>query len=366
MTARAASARGRGRTARNRSSARARRRPRTRRARPRTGASGSTPARAPRGSRSSPGSSRGLGERDGGLVEVPGLHERRPPLEEVVDVIHLELRVVFGPAGLSPPGGSAHHARRARDRAAATGQLAPQAAALLGGRRARVRRRSAGRARRAHSRRAAGSGRTVARAIAASPGAWEPAHAAQRALELGEHAAAAAAAPAADAAVSQAPASASSARGARDQRHQRCPSSASGAPASGSDGRSPPRPAAPPGAAGRSPASVGWLRARRRGRRRVERDPADARVADLDPRVGVEVADHVLARLGVQRAGGEAGHDARGDAGHPQQQRHRAGVLLAVAGLGVEQEAVERRRRTRRRLGVAEAVAAGRSSTRWT
>ena len=38
------------------------------------------------------------------------------------------------------------------------------------------------------------------------------------------------------------------------------------------------------------------LRARRRaGRGRVEGDPADAAVPDLDPRVGVEVAHHVLA-----------------------------------------------------------------------
>ncbi len=92
----------------------------------------------------------------------------------------------------------------------------------------------------------------------------------------------------------------------------------------------------------------------RGGGRRVERQPADARVIDLDPRVRVVVAHDVLAGLAVGRAGREAGGHARGDARHPQQQRHRARVLLAVALLGVEQEAVERVRRGRRLLGVAE------------
>ena len=46
-----------------------------------------------------------------------------------------------------------------------------------------------------------------------------------------------------------------------------------------------------------------------------------------------------------------------GIAAHPQQQRHRARVLLAVARLRLEQEALERARRGRRRLGVGEAAA---------
>ena len=49
------------------------------------------------------------------------------------------------------------------------------------------------------------------------------------------------------------------------------------------------------------------------------------------------------------------GGDAGGDAAHPQQQRLGAGVLLAEADLGVEEEAVERPGRRRRALGVGEA-----------
>ena len=54
--------------------------------------------------------------------------------------------------------------------------------------------------------------------------------------------------------------------------------------------------------------------------------------------------------------------DARGHAAHPQQQRHRARELLAVAALGVEQEALEVVRRARRRLAVVEAAPQVRSA----
>ena len=95
------------------------------------------------------------------------------------------------------------------------------------------------------------------------------------------------------------------------------------------------------------------------GRRRVERHPAEVVEPRLDPRVRVGVAhDPRLLALGVA-AGREAGDDARRDPAHPQQERHRARVVLAVAALGVEQEAVERRAPGRDRLGrlvVAEAV----------
>ena len=54
---------------------------------------------------------------------------------------------------------------------------------------------------------------------------------------------------------------------------------------------------------------------------------------DLDPGVRVGVADDEHAVLvQVRRAGAEAGDDAGRDAGHPEQQRHRPGELLAVPG----------------------------------
>ena len=93
------------------------------------------------------------------------------------------------------------------------------------------------------------------------------------------------------------------------------------------------------------------LRARRRRRRgRVERDPAEVVEPRLDPRVRVGVAhDPRVLALGVA-ARREARHDARRDAAHPQQQRHRAGEVLAVAALRLEQEPVERRAARRHRV----------------
>ena len=64
----------------------------------------------------------------------------------------------------------------------------------------------------------------------------------------------------------------------------------------------------------------------------VERDPAVAREEDLDPGVGVAVADDLVA-VCVALAGQEALDEARRDALHPHQHRHRRRVVLAVAGL---------------------------------
>ena len=78
----------------------------------------------------------------------------------------------------------------------------------------------------------------------------------------------------------------------------------------------------------------GDQRARGRGgRRRVERHPADAVEPRLDPRVRIAVAHHPLALAAAEAAGREAGGHARGDAAEAQQQRHRAGEVLAVARL---------------------------------
>ena len=81
---------------------------------------------------------------------------------------------------------------------------------------------------------------------------------------------------------------------------------------------------------------------RRGGGRRVEGDPAVGREVGLDPRVGVGVADHVVLALAVVGARAEARGHARRDAAHAQHERHDAGELLAVAGLGVEEEGRQR------------------------
>ena len=74
----------------------------------------------------------------------------------------------------------------------------------------------------------------------------------------------------------------------------------------------------------------------------VQRHPAVGREPDLVPGMGVGVGDLEGAGVGVPAAGREAGRHPRRHAPHPQQQRHRAGELLAVAALGREQERVER------------------------
>ena len=52
----------------------------------------------------------------------------------------------------------------------------------------------------------------------------------------------------------------------------------------------------------------------------------------------------------------QAARDAGRHAAHAQQQRHRAGELLAVAGAVAQQEVRERRAARRRCLAVAEAI----------
>ena len=75
--------------------------------------------------------------------------------------------------------------------------------------------------------------------------------------------------------------------------------------------------------------------------RRVKPDPAVGRKPHLDPGVGIDVGHDPLVpgALGARR---ETGGHPRGDATHSQQQRHRPGELLAVAGLLGEQEAQQR------------------------
>ena len=103
-------------------------------------------------------------------------------------------------------------------------------------------------------------------------------------------------------------------------------------------------------------AGVVELRAgRRRGGRRVEGDPAVGREVGLDPRVRVGVAHHVVLALAVVAAGAEARRDARGHPAHAQHERHHAGELLAVAGLGVEEEGRQRVGALRRVLVVGRA-----------
>ena len=107
----------------------------------------------------------------------------------------------------------------------------------------------------------------------------------------------------------------------------------------------------------RSATLDGVAAARRRARRRrIERDPAVAREPRLDPGVGVDVGHEPLLGGLVVGAGGEPDRDPRRDPAHPQQQRHRAGELLAVAELVLEQERLERIGGERRVLVVAEAV----------
>ena len=76
--------------------------------------SGSTRARAPRGSRSCPGRDRGPWRADRGLVEVPVLEQRHSSLIEVIDVVHgPEFRPAQARRERRPlRGGSAHQARR--------------------------------------------------------------------------------------------------------------------------------------------------------------------------------------------------------------------------------------------------------------
>ena len=77
-------------------------------------------------------------------------------------------------------------------------------------------------------------------------------------------------------------------------------------------------------------------------RRRVKPHPAVVREPHLDPRVRVDVGHVPLAGGAVVGARREAGRDPRRHPAHPQQQRHRAGELLAVALLVREQEGRER------------------------
>ena len=90
--------------------------------------------------------------------------------------------------------------------------------------------------------------------------------------------------------------------------------------------------------------------------RRVKSHPAVVREPHLDPRVRVDVAHQPLVVDAVARPGREAGRDPRRQPAHPQQQRHRARELLAVAALVVEQEVDERIAADRRRLVVDVAV----------
>src|SRR3712207_7902823 len=70
--------------------------------------------------------------------------------------------------------------------------------------------------------------------------------------------------------------------------------------------------------------------ARRRDRgRRVERDPAVAREVRLDPRVRVDVAHHVLAVVGVERARREAAGHA-GDRKSTRLNSSHANISYAV------------------------------------
>ena len=87
---------------------------------------------------------------------------------------------------------------------------------------------------------------------------------------------------------------------------------------------------------------VGLRAGRRRGRGRVEGHPADAREVRLDPRVGVEVAHDVLLAAPVVAPGREPGGHAGRHPAHAQQERHRAGELLAVALAVREEERGER------------------------
>ena len=84
--------------------------PRTRPAPPRTGASGSRRARAPRGSRSCPARGRAPWPAGRSRVEVAGLEQRGPALEQVVQRQPWASSVRRGP-GARRRGGSAHHAR---------------------------------------------------------------------------------------------------------------------------------------------------------------------------------------------------------------------------------------------------------------
>src|SRR5438309_696878 len=89
---------------------------------------------------------------------------------------------------------------------------------------------------------------------------------------------------------------------------------------------------------------IGTGRAPERGirpRRRVEAHPPVVREERLHPGVGIEVGDRPLARAAVIGAWGEADRHARRDAAEPQQEGHGTGELLAVAGLGLEEEALE-------------------------
>ena len=90
----------------------------------------------------------------------------------------------------------------------------------------------------------------------------------------------------------------------------------------------------------------GGRQARFRGRRRrVERDPADARRRRLQPTSAhrAPLIFHAPRSRVDTRAGSKPDSDARRDPVHPQHQRHRPGELLAVAApLVVEQERLQR------------------------
>ena len=355
----------RGRTARSRSSGRARRPPRT----PRGRASNWSERKYARPSASrievfSGSRSRALAQRHRGGVEVPRLEQRRAALEEVVDVVHLPTQC--RPGGQRGFGGSAHHARRRPASAAAAGQLGAHRAPPGRRRRRRRGRRSAARAARARSPRRPGV-RANARLDRAQRGG--------RARARGGRARSARSSSASG------PQPAATRRRWRrsSQQRERRPRTSSGAaaePISVHGGPAAGRPrrrrlgsradvAAEVRRARRAPAAapavvlVG-LRARGRGgRRRVQRHPADSPAYQTSTHECASRSRTTYSpALRSQRAGREAGRDARGHAAHAQQQRHRARVLLAVAGLGVEQEAVEVLGRRRRRLGVGEVVAA--------
>ena len=93
----------------------------------------------------------------------------------------------------------------------------------------------------------------------------------------------------------------------------------------------------------------------------LEVDPPVAGEVDLDPAVAVQVAHHVHSRVAVVLARRVAGGQARGHANRPQHYRHGGGVVVAVAGLRLEQEVVHAVRARGGRvdaLGIDEPVAA--------
>ena len=312
----------------------------------------------------------------GGVV-IALLEQLRPRLEEVVDVVHPTPMI-----GAVPAIASALRKRRGVVLATCA-ETAARAAAPTGcgsGRAARRRRRAHAGARRAPSGRAraasrrsaswpAGAGippprsrRTASRVRAAScPGAIAPAAAPQRAVQLvdGEGVGSPRDASRADAPTrahqtSAVPPPTSRRHGDHhqqrrapagprvvDERRRRRRRRAAGQRATLGDG-------------GRR--RVAWCRAASAAASSSASRPRAGESAGVgsnvtQPMVGKYASTHECAsmsrttispRLSSRVPGREAGGDPRGDAAHAQQERHRPGELLAVAGLLVEQERVER------------------------